>query len=170
MEEEQGEDSEVLDAMDGWDYDYILLSDSVIAICWVLSEDKRLSIFHRNRCNQVRMHTDVKKIMHVRSEYNPSDTGSRPDKVQDEDVGPDSAWEKGLPWMRESIEKAIDNEILKPGTEIKLVGSEEDDFDKGCIIEKDIDVIVKGSHSSVYFHRGDAGIVRCLGHTKTRRR
>ena len=53
-------------ALDGWVEDYSLFADSVIAICWVTSENKRLSLFHRNRVVQIRMHTDIDKIYHVR--------------------------------------------------------------------------------------------------------
>ena len=36
-------------ALEGWLKDYMLCGDSVITICWVTSENKRLSLFHRNR-------------------------------------------------------------------------------------------------------------------------
>ena len=39
--------------------DFALLGDSVIALCWVMSEKKRRSIFHRNRTMQVRLNTDL---------------------------------------------------------------------------------------------------------------
>ena len=83
-------------ALGGWLDDYGLFGDSVIAICWVTSENKRLSLFHRNRVVQTRMNTDLDRIYHVRTEYNPSDLGTRPDQVKEDSVGPNSVWENGM--------------------------------------------------------------------------
>ena len=82
--------------MEAWLEDYSLFGVSVIAICWVTSEKKRLSLFHRNRVVQIRLHTDLEKFGHVRTDYNQSDIGTRPEKVKENDVGPNSVWEKGL--------------------------------------------------------------------------
>ena len=46
-------------ALDKWLGSYVLLVDSVIALCWITSENKILSLFHRNRVNQVRMNMDL---------------------------------------------------------------------------------------------------------------
>ena len=62
--------------------DYGLFGDSSIAICWITSENKRLSLYHRNRVVQVRFHTELEKIFHLRKEHNPADIGTRPDKVK----------------------------------------------------------------------------------------
>ena len=80
--------------------EYNLCSDSVISICWITSENKKLSLYHRNRVVQVRFHTELEKIYHVKTDYNPSDIGTRPNKVRDEDVGPESVWENGYDWIR----------------------------------------------------------------------
>ena len=77
-------------ALEGWLKDYMLCGDSVITICWVTSENKRLSLFHRNRVVQIRFHTELDKIFHLRTEHNPADIGTRPDSVKESDVGPDS--------------------------------------------------------------------------------
>ena len=68
---------------------------------WVTSENKRLSLFHRNCCIQVRRGTELQEIFHVSSNSNPADLGTRPETVKDSDVGSNSRWEKGLPWMKE---------------------------------------------------------------------
>ena len=39
--------------LERWIDSYIVISNSTIALCWVLSEKKRLSLFHRNRCVQI---------------------------------------------------------------------------------------------------------------------
>ena len=135
-------------ALGDWLTDYIILSDSAISICWVMNEEKRLSIFHRNRVNQIKLNTDKAKLYYVRSEFNPGDIPSRPSRVQEKDVGPDSIWEKGFPWMHESLEKAMDNDVIKPASELKVDNHEEAEVDKGFILEKDLEVLVKGHSAS----------------------
>ena len=90
---------------------YSLLGDSVITICWVTSEKKRLSLFHRNRVMQIRFHTELGNIFYVRSSFNPSDIGTKPNKLKDDDVGPNSCWENGLDWMRNGMEDALESDI-----------------------------------------------------------
>ena len=138
-------------ALESWTQNYILIGDSVISICWVTSENKRMSIFHRNRVNQIKRHTDIDKIMHVKSSQNPSDIGSRPAKVKDSDMGPGSYWENGLPWMSQSVDSAINSDILKPSAELRLIDKdEEEEFDKGFVIEREIEVLVKGHTAMQY--------------------
>ena len=67
---------------------YILIGDSQIALCWISSEKKRLSLFHRNRVVQIRRGTDLENCYHVKTEENPCDLGTRPGKVTMEDVAP----------------------------------------------------------------------------------
>ena len=134
-------------ALDDWLEDYSLLGDSVIALCWVSSEKKRLSLFHRNRCNQVRMNTSLEKIFHIRTEYNPSDLGTRPSKVLESDVGPDSVWEKGLDWMRSDMDDVLETGIVTPAANLRLKEAEEDEFEKGFIFEKCPEILVRG-HSA----------------------
>ena len=136
----------VRDSLKDWISDYKVFSDSAISLCWLTNESKRLSIFHRNRVNQFRLNTDVTKLFFLRGEFNPSDNGTRADKVSENCVGPDSPWEKGLEWMNESLEKAIDADIIKPASELKLVDKEEEEFNKGFIIEKDLEVLVRGHY------------------------
>ena len=89
-------------ALEGMVAEYSLCSDSVISICWITSENKRLSLYHRNRVVQVRFHTELERIYH-----NPADIGTHPDKVKEEDVGPESIWENGHDWMKGDIKDAI---------------------------------------------------------------
>ena len=88
-------------ALENWIESYIVIGDSTIALCWVTSDKRRLSLFHRNCCVQIRRGTDLDMLFHVVTECNPADIGTRPAEVTDEDIGPNGRWEKGLPWMRE---------------------------------------------------------------------
>ena len=131
-------------ALDGWNVDYKLLSDSVISLCWCTAENKRLSLYHRNRANQVKMNTDLSKLFFVRTIYNPADVATRSYKVQEKSVGPDSVWENGHEWMKGSIDDAIEADILKPALELRINDDEEEEFDRGMIFEKSPEILVRG--------------------------
>ena len=85
--------------------------------------------------------------MHVRCEFNPSDIGSRPEKVQDSDVGPDSIWYNGHEWMQNSLESAISDKIVTPAENLKMKDDEEVEYDKGLVLEKIPEILVRG-HSA----------------------
>ena len=99
-------------ALDDWMNSHIEFGDSSIALCWTTAEKKRLSLYHRNRCAQIRRATEVSNLYHCITDQNPCDLGTRPDLVKTYDVGPSSTWEKGLPWMNGSVEDAVKNGIL----------------------------------------------------------
>ena len=130
--------------LDDWASSSILIGDSTIALCWVSSEKKRLSLFHRNRCVQIRRGTDLEIMYHVGSECNPSDVGTRPEAVKDTDVGPSSKWEKGLPWMRGEISDAVDKGILTPISRLRLNDEEQEDFKKGVVYGKTPEILTRG--------------------------
>ena len=44
----------VRNSLKDWIHEFILVSDSVIALCWASSDKKQLSLFHRNRALQIR--------------------------------------------------------------------------------------------------------------------
>ena len=135
----------VRNALQNWvTDDYLLLSDSLIALCWITSEHKRLSLFHRNRCNQVRMNTDLTKLYYVRSNFNPSDTGTRPDKVTENTVGPGSVWETGKDWMKGSLDDALKADIIKPAADLRMADNDEAEFDKGVILERTPEILIRG--------------------------
>lgn len=127
----------VRSALQDWVESSILFSDSTIALCWLTSEKLRLSLFHRNRVLQVRRGTNLEDVFHVRTECNPADCGTRVDKVKLTDVGPDSRWENGDPWMTLEIQEAVNRGVLKPETSLRaskdIEESDVDDFKKGLM-------------------------------------
>ena len=126
-----------------------------ITLCWVSTENKKLSLFHRNRCVQIRRGIDLDQIYHVTTENNPADLPTRPTLVQDTDVGPMSSWEKGLPWMRHSVDDAVSNGILTHISKMRLSETETEDFNKGFIYEKTKDILTKGHFTALDpFNRG----------------
>ena len=122
-----------------WVKDYIICGDSVIALCWVSAEKKSLSMFHRNRVIQIRRGSDLDHIYHVKTEENLADLGTRPEKVKVSEVGPDSVWECGKPWMHWDVSKAVEEGILKPISDLRnLEEKESDDYKEGLIFSNDI--------------------------------
>ena len=129
---------------DKWVEDYIILSDSTISLCWTVSEKNRLSLYHRNRSVQIRRGTELERLYHCSTDFMPADIGTRPEKVSVADIGPQSVWETGLPWMRGEICDAVADGILTPALELTMNKDEEDDYKKGFIFEKDNDVLTRG--------------------------
>ena len=134
----------VRNMLEKWISSYIVISDSTIALSWVMSDKNRLSLFHRNRAVQVRRGTDLDKLYHVTTKENPCDIGTRPDLISIEDVGPESQWEKGIDWMNEDIKKAIDQGFLTPAKSLSVSKEEEDDFNKDFIFEKGHKILTRG--------------------------
>ena len=135
----------VRNALKEWVDNFILIGDSVIALCWVTSDKKQLSLFHRNRALQIRRGTDLDKIYHVDTNHNPSDVGTRPDLVSIEDVQSNSKWTSGCEWMKHDIEEAVRKSILKPVSELRLKTKEEqDDFHDGCVFDTVPEVLTRG--------------------------
>jgi hypothetical protein len=122
----------------------IVFGDSVIALCWVTSENKQLGIFHRNRVIQVRRGTNLDDLYHCRTDHNPSDVGTRPSKVTLADVGPDSRWHNGDEWMTWDLEKAISAGVIKPASALRVNKEEEDEYTDGFLIDKQPDVSTRG--------------------------
>ena len=113
------------------------------------SEKKRLSLFHRNRTVQIRRAVDLDTLYHVISEANPSDVGTRASVITEKDVGPDSVWELGYPWMNREISEAIENGILTPISKLRVKEEEEDEFNQGVIIEKSAEILTRGHQVSL---------------------
>ena len=115
-------------ALGNWVSQYLLVSDSTISICWVTSEKKRLSLFHRNRVIQVRRGVELDRLFHVATDHNPADIPTRPEKVTDQDVGPQSRWERGLPWMKKEEVDSIDAKILTPSATMRINTEDKEGF------------------------------------------
>ena len=131
-------------ALQEWVDSEYLFSDSMIALCWLTSEKLRLELFHRNRVLQIRRGTELKNVFHVRTDANPADCGTRPEKVQLSDVGPDSRWECGDMWMRMEIAEAVRQGFIKPVADIRITRDIEDDFKEGLMFSDKDDILLKG--------------------------
>ena len=123
-------------ALNDWIDSSAVFSDSRIALCWTTSENRRLGIFHRSRVLQIKRSTHLGNLFHVRTDHNPCDTGTRPEKVTLDSVGPESTWERGADWMQDNLEEAAAKDIIKPALELRLNTDEENKFNEGCVYEK----------------------------------
>ena len=123
-------------ALHDWVDSEMVFGDSRIALCWTTSENRRLGIFHKTRVLQIKRGTPLDKLFHVRSDHNPCDTGTRPEKITLHSVGPESRWELGSDWMRGDIAEAVAADIIKPALDLRVNPEEESDFNDGCIFEK----------------------------------
>ena len=135
-----------------WVESYVICGDSVIALCWVSAENKSLSMFHRNRVVQIRRGSEMSSLFHVATEENLADLGTRPEKIRLTDIGPDSQWENGKPWMHLDISIAVETGVLKPIAELRGTDEKEsDEYKDGLIFGKDLpDVFCnKVSHERV---------------------
>ena len=74
-----------------------------------------------------------------------ADVGTRADKVTMDDVGPESRYENGDPWMKLDIEEVVKQGVLIPAESLKPVTVEkEDDLKKGYLFEKEPEVLTRG--------------------------
>ena len=132
-------------ALHDWVDTSILAGDSEIALHWNISDTRKLGIWHRNRVIQIRRGTELDNLYHVGTDHNVADVGTRADKVCIEDVGPNSRYENGDPWMRLELDQAVQQGFLKPALDLKPSQVEsKDEFKKGFIFEKEPEVLTRG--------------------------
>ena len=141
--------------LEKWISSHILIGDSTISLCWVTSEKKRLSLYHRNRCVQIRRGVELDQLYHVVSEANPADCGTRPSAVKEDHVGPNSIWEKGLPWMKDEVDEAVANGILTPVANLRVNEEQEEDYNDGLVFEKSQEILTRGHQTSALISRTD---------------
>ena len=132
-----------------WIGSHIIAGDSSIALHWTISDTRKLGEWHRNRVIQIRRGTDMDKLYYVGTDDNVADIGTRAEKISITDVGPNSRYETGDPWMKLDIEVAVESGFLKPAENLKAVTSEEEeDFKKGFVFDKEPEVLTRGHYSS----------------------
>ena len=77
--------------------DVIFVSDSTIVLFWLTHDARPLQTAVRNAVIEIRRFTCVDQWYHVASENNVADLGTR--HVELSEVGPESEWINGRPWM-----------------------------------------------------------------------
>ena len=82
------------------------------------------------------MNTDLDKCWWVSTVANPSNVGTRADKVDDDSVGPGSVWETGCDWMTGTITEASDKGLIKTAAALRMSQKEEEEYEKGMVLER----------------------------------
>ena len=135
--------------LSGWVDSFILAGDAQIPLFWILSDKKRLGLWHRTRSVQVRRGTPLQNIYHVQTAHNVADIPTRPGKLDTSDVGPGSSWETGSPWMECDIEEAVQQGILTPIADLKMKSEDQGEYDEGFVLERSPDILTQGHLSHV---------------------
>ena len=141
-------------ALEGWIEVILVGSDSEIALMWTSYEHLKLEVFQRNRAINTRMKIDLNNLFHISGAELPADCGTRPDLLRAKDIGPNSEWILGKPWMRLSLEEAIKTGIVTRLKDINLQGEKKEDFKKGVSVDPGFEVINKG-HNIVTMSQAD---------------
>ena len=131
--------------LSGWTDTFLLAGDARIPLYWVLSDKKRLGLWHRTRSVQIRRGTPLENLFHVKTEFNVADGPTRPEKLDlSVDLGPGSKWEVGLPWMTKDLEDIVSEGILTPVSQLTLRDEEKKEYDEGFVIERSPDILTRG--------------------------
>ena len=117
--------------LSNWILSFHAFSDSEIALCWAIYERVKLTTFVRNRVINIRSKMGLEILHHVDGKQNPCDVGTRPELITSESVRPGSIWLSGCGWMKESLEKAKDDGIIKSVEDIKLTNDKKKTFKEG---------------------------------------
>lgn len=111
-----------------WIDTFILVGDARIPLFWTLSDRSRLGLWHRTRCAQIRRGTPTENMYHVSTSANVADIPTRPNKCTINDVGPDSKWETGRPWMRKEISALVEEGTLTPVADLTTIRDNDPDY------------------------------------------
>ena len=123
-------------ALDNYIDKVIVCSDSEISLAWVMYENVKLNIFHRNRVNNIRSKIELDQLHHVLGSENCSDIGTRPDSVSASSVMPGSIWLSGKKWMEKPYEDIVNEGIIKSVHKIKLTNDERKILKEGIIYDQ----------------------------------
>ena len=67
-------------ALPDWVESSIQATDNEIALHWIISDSRKLSMWHRNRVIQIKRNIDFENLFYVNTESNVADIGTRADK------------------------------------------------------------------------------------------
>ena len=132
------------DTLGDWLEIIIAAGDSEIALAWTIYEKCKLHVFHRMRVSNIRNKLNMENLFHVDGKENISDLGTRPDLLTVEQLSPGSEWLAGKPWMRCSVENAIESGVLKKTKDI-ILDNEKKKIFKEAIIYDSFDDQIKAT-------------------------
>ena len=84
----------------------LFFTDSAIALSWCHNTKKKLRLFCLNRVAEIRRlltsfsnNQEHIQLFHIDGKINPADLLTKPNSIRPEDIGCESIWMKGYPWM-----------------------------------------------------------------------
>ena len=101
------------------------VSDSTIALSWINSDTRPMTIGVRNNVIEILRFTDRSQWFHVDGTNNIADLGTR-DGVKLSDIDQDSDWQIGKPWMRLDRSQMP----IRPVKEMQLSKEDKDEVNK----------------------------------------
>ena len=110
----------------------VKLTDGQIALHWIHNHKLRLKQWPRNRVIEILRLSSLKEWRYVSTDNMLADLGTRKG-ASIQDIGRDSLWINGYPWMK----KTSDNFPVKTIEEVKLSAAEKKLFDNGCLETSD---------------------------------
>ena len=116
----------------------LYFTDSTAAMCWCFSTTKRLRLYVLNRVSLIRQlieWTTGKQqdlpLFHIEGNLNIADLLTKTHDISPEDLGQDSNWQSGLPWMRLPLKKMP----IKTYEDIKMDAILQQEVDRECFQE-----------------------------------
>ena len=95
------------------------VSDSMVALSWINTDDRPLQVGVRNAVIQIRRFSEPSEWFHVPTSANPADLATR-GLVNVDEISEGSVWQQGYEWMRENDAERP----LTPSAEILLSNEE----------------------------------------------
>ena len=148
-------------SLSDWGCKFFAFSDSEIALCWSIYEKTKLMTFHRNRVINIRSRMGLDILHHVDGKENPTDVGTRPELITADSVRPGSIWMVGTDWMKFSISKAQELNIIKTVEDIKLTNDKKKILKEGIAYDSLIlDDLTEGIFAVVKVNTKDKDEIR----------
>ena len=118
----------------------LFFTDSTIAMCWVHNQAKKLRMYTLYRVADIRRAIkeaspnatdDDLPLFHIDGKLNVADLLTKPNSILPQDIGTDSTWQSGLPWMT----KPLAEMPLTTYQDLTISSKEEDIIDAECFPE-----------------------------------
>ena len=119
------------------------VSDSAVALSWMVTDTRPLQVGVRNQVVQIRRLTDLEDWYHVPSADNPADIATRGAAVCD--IGAGSEWMIGKAWMHEELENSplrkISEVVLQPADKSAVKAEIRNADVQGIMLTNNVDQI-----------------------------
>ena len=150
--------------------DTLFFTDSTIAMCWCLNTHKKLRMFTLYRVADTRRaikavtglnDDDPLPLYHIDGKLNMADLLTKPNNITPKDIGLNSEWQTGLPWMTLPVNQMP----ISKYSDLQITIEETNNIDKECFpdpvfLKQGIDVhLVQSTQSNMHNEK------HCIGCT-----